>query len=450
MAERVDEFFKFVHLDDQVVAKTEFERAIVERDNFLARFRVVRPDTGAVRFVLDQGKPFYDFNGQLEYMTGVVVDVTEQTEYQMRYQNIIDSAPMGILTYELDADDRLVLTGANQAADTILGVKFPTSIGKTIDEVFPKLAKSELPDEYRRICREGGVYHGDNFEYRDARVSGFYEFDAFQTSPGNVAVAFIDITERKQVELRLKKSEQRNRAWLENSPVCTKILDIDFNLQYMSQAGIVGLKIEDVTEFYGKPYPFTFYPESFRSTMTNNLEKTKATGEIIEQEAPVVDIEGDELWFHSTIVPVKNDEGRIDYIMVVSSDITERKKGEKQREELMRQLQFTQFAFDNAGEAAEWVDFDENYIYVNDMVCDDLGYTREELMQMNARTGRNTGVKCGNRASNALRGVMCERTARSSRSRSHPSLSPMKARSTSARLSATSPNSKSPSRSCGP
>ncbi|MHC4771126.1 MAG: PAS domain S-box protein [Planctomycetota bacterium] len=252
--ERVDEFFKFVHLEDQVAAKTEFQRAIVERDTFLSRFRVVRPDTGAVRFVLDQGKPFYDFNGQLEYMTGVVVDVTEQTEYQMRYQNIIDSAPMGILTYELDADDCLVLTGANQAADTILGVKFSTSVGKTIEEVFPEISGTELPKEYRRICKEGGVYHGDNFEYRDERVGGFYEFDAFQTSPGNVAVAFMDITERKQAE--------------------------------------------------------------------------------------------------------------------------------HQREELMRKLQFTQFAFDNAGEAAEWVDFDENYIYVNDMVCEELGYTREELMQM--------------------------------------------------------------------
>jgi PAS domain S-box-containing protein len=500
ITERVDDFFNYVHLDDQVAAKTEFERSVLERDTFLSRFRIIRSD-GSVRSVLDQGKPFYDFNGQLEYVTGVVVDITEQTEYQLRYQNIINSAPMGILTYELDADDRLVLTGSNQAANTILGVSFSVSIGKTIEEVFPELAETELPKEYRRICKNGGIYHGDNFEYRDARVGGFYEFDAFQTSPGTVAVAFTDVTERmrtqtqlrfthfavdhageaaywmgpdakfiyvnekacdsmgytqdemmlmsvpdidpdfpreawgdhwkkmrqkgvdrfeshhktkdgtvfpvevtsnfvtfenqeyicafarditvrKRAEKGLKKSEKRNRAWLENSPVCTKILDLDFNLQYMSQAGIVGLHIEDITEFYGKPYPFHFYPELFRNTMTKNLEKARETGGIIEQEAPVVDLEGKELWFHSTIVPVNDDEGRIEYIMVVSADITERKNAEHQREELMRQLQFTQFAFDNAGEAAHWVDFDEKFIYVNDMDCEELGYTREELMQM--------------------------------------------------------------------
>ncbi len=74
--------------------------------------------------------------------------------------------------------------------------------------------------------------------------------------------------------------------------------------------------------------PFDFYPESFKKPMTCNLEKVKSTGEVITQEASVVDIDGKELWFHSTLVPVKDDEGRIEYIMVVSLDTTERKKAE--------------------------------------------------------------------------------------------------------------------------
>jgi PAS domain S-box-containing protein len=126
-------------------------------------------------------------------------------------------------------------------------------------------------------------------------------------------------------EERLKVSEARSRTWLEHSPVCTKVVDLDFNLQYMSSAGIENLHIEDITQFYGKPYPFDFYPESFKKPMACNLEKVKSTGEVVTQEASVVDIEGNELWFHSTLVPVKDDEGRIDYIIVVSLDTTERR-----------------------------------------------------------------------------------------------------------------------------
>ncbi|MCP5007149.1 MAG: hypothetical protein GY941_24885 [Planctomycetes bacterium] len=42
------------------------------------------------------------------------------------------------------------------------------------------------------------------------------------------------------------------------------------------------------------------------------------------------DTDGNELWFHSTLVPVNDDEGRIDYIIIVSNDITERKRSEDQ------------------------------------------------------------------------------------------------------------------------
>jgi len=138
-----------------------------------------------------------------------------------------------------------------------------------------------------------------------------------------------DEAKLKRAEERLKASEKRSRAWLEYSPACTKIVDLDFNLQYMSAAGTEALKIGDVTQLYGKPYPFDFYPESFWNRMARNLEKVKETGEIITQEAAVVDIYGNGLWFHSTLVPVNDDEGRIDYIIVVSIDITERKQAEE-------------------------------------------------------------------------------------------------------------------------
>ncbi len=143
-----------------------------------------------------------------------------------------------------------------------------------------------------------------------------------------IIIVSSDITDRKNVTKELSRSEIKSRAALENSPVCTKIVDLDFNLQYMSRAGVEGLGIDDITDFYGKPYPLEFYPDSFRTPMTANLKRVKETGDILTQEAAVVDTEGNELWFHSTIVPVNNDQGQLDYIIVVSSDITERKRAE--------------------------------------------------------------------------------------------------------------------------
>jgi diguanylate cyclase (GGDEF)-like protein len=137
----------------------------------------------------------------------------------------------------------------------------------------------------------------------------------------------------------LHESDRQSRSWLEYSPVCTKKVDLDLNLQYMSSAGIDRLHIDNILPYYGKPYPLEFYPLSFRQKMNKNLEKVKNTGKVITQEAAVVDLDGNEVWFHSTLVPVNNDDNLIDYIIIVSIDITERKQAESNLHQLNAELE---------------------------------------------------------------------------------------------------------------
>jgi diguanylate cyclase (GGDEF)-like protein len=88
----------------------------------------------------------------------------------------------------------------------------------------------------------------------------------------------------------------------------------------MSSASIKALAIDDVTDYYDKPYPFDFYPQSFRDEMTSNMRKAIETGCVIEQEIAALDKKGNEIWFHSTINPIKNNKNKIDYLMIVSID----------------------------------------------------------------------------------------------------------------------------------
>ena len=79
-------------------------------------------------------------------------------------------------------------------------------------------------------------------------------------------------SQHSQSKELLWESERKSRAWLEFSPVCTKIVDLDFNLQYMSNVGISGLQIEDIRPYYGKPFPFDLYSESSRDRMASFLK----------------------------------------------------------------------------------------------------------------------------------------------------------------------------------
>lgn len=140
-------------------------------------------------------------------------------------------------------------------------------------------------------------------------------------------------------ENQLRFSEGQSLVWIDHSPICTKIVDLDLNLQFMSTAGVKSLGMDDVKEHYGKPYPFDFFPQSFRDRMSKNLKKARDTGEVIEQEAAVVDVNGNELWFHSTISPVSENGTQIDYLMIVSIETTAKNKATKELEQFNGKLE---------------------------------------------------------------------------------------------------------------
>ena len=150
-----------------------------------------------------------------------------------------------------------------------------------------------------------------------------------------------EIEDRIQAEEALRESEIMNRSLLEGSPVCNKIIDLDFKLRYMSAAGLKMLKLTDVEPYYGQPFPFEFYPESVRATLIKGLKQAMA-GEISSVEVPIHDIEGHEVWCHTTFVPAVDDDGRVEYVIGTSVDITDRKRAEEQRLSLERQMQHAQ------------------------------------------------------------------------------------------------------------
>jgi len=193
-----------------------------------------------------------------------------------------------------------------------------------IDDGFPV---NEWDKYWREWKKESTATFESKLKTKDGRkfpveiTISYFDYEGKE----NICAFVSDITERKKAEKILIDSEIRSRAWLEKSPVCTKIIDLDFNLQYMSSSGVEALNIEDINLYYGKAYPLDFYPESFKTKMVENMGKALETNETIKQEAAVVGLDGDELWFHSTIIPVKDEKGRNDYLMVLSLEITERK-----------------------------------------------------------------------------------------------------------------------------
>ncbi len=138
----------------------------------------------------------------------------------------------------------------------------------------------------------------------------------------------VELAEAKAAESELRASEREARTLLEVSPICNKIIDLDSRLLYMSHAGQQQLKIDNIEPFYGSIYPPEIFPEAMRAPLIEHLEKAKA-GEISSVECPVLDTAGQEHWFHTTFLPVRDDDGKIHHVIGTSSEITERKQFEE-------------------------------------------------------------------------------------------------------------------------
>jgi PAS domain S-box-containing protein len=112
------------------------------------------------------------------------------------FENITD----GLLT--LDRDWRYTYVNAN--AERLLGRPRAELLGKCVWQEFPLTVGTEIERQLRRVATEQTTCE---FEGHHALWKRWYENRASPTPEGGVAVYFRDITERRQMEQKLRRSE---------------------------------------------------------------------------------------------------------------------------------------------------------------------------------------------------------------------------------------------------
>lgn len=76
---RAEDFVAFIHPDDRAGVWAEVERCLRDGGAYVTEFRIVRPD-GAVRWISDKARVFFDEAGRPAHLTGACRDVTEERE----------------------------------------------------------------------------------------------------------------------------------------------------------------------------------------------------------------------------------------------------------------------------------------------------------------------------------------------------------------------------------
>jgi PAS domain S-box-containing protein len=124
-----------------------------------------------------------------------------------QFRQIIEFSPLGIHMWRLEPDGRLILTGANTAAEKILKMDHRPLIGQELCTAFPGNLNTELLEIYKQVCSVGIPYSDMQYIYRDHQIIGVYEVYAFQTAPGQMAAMFTEVSERITSQEALRRSE---------------------------------------------------------------------------------------------------------------------------------------------------------------------------------------------------------------------------------------------------
>ncbi|MFP4642110.1 MAG: PAS domain S-box protein [Dehalococcoidia bacterium] len=196
---------------------------------------------------------------------------------------------------------------------------------------------------------------------------------------GNV----IDITERRQEEDALRESEAKHRTLTQelNVGIFRREPDLEGVLLEANPA-LVRIHGYDSEEELRNVSPLDLYeaPEE-RKQLYEDLVRE---GHVADREVRIKRKDGTASWASLSAILIRDDEGNPRYYQGILQDISDRKRVEQalsESEEKFREI------FNNANDAIYLHDVTDEgvpgqFIEVNDIACEMLGYSREELLTM--------------------------------------------------------------------
>lgn len=284
-----------------------------------------------------------DSTGNPKSFVGITKDISErkQAEAELRdseerFRSIVESSPMGIHIYHMEPDGRLVFTDANAAADKILSVDNKRFIGQTIENAFPPLAETEVPERYRLAASRGESWSTEQIDYENEQIRGAYEVYAFQTTPGKMAVLFNDITERSRMIDELAAERERLAVTLRSIGDGVITTDMNGNITLVNKAAeeLAGWTNKEAV---GKPLAEVFHIVSAGTGVRHDdpVKKVLATGEIVElaNHTVLISKDGIRRIIADSGAPICDREGNIIGVVLVFRDVTER---HRMQEELLK------------------------------------------------------------------------------------------------------------------
>lgn len=337
-------FIEAVHPDDRTLVDNTYARSIEKKTPYEVEHRLQMSD-GRVKYVHEMGKTLFDEAGNPIRSVGTVLDITKRKEVEealsiseRQFRRLVEKSPD--ILYKYSAREGGIYYSPR--VGDVLGYTPEYLLEHAMcwhDSIHPSdLARVDLAIE--------ALFAGTGFdiEYRIQDIHGewhwFHDRNMDIRRQGKDVIVeglVMDITERKQAEDALKKSNDKFRALVETTHDFVWEITADGTYTYCSPQtiDILGYNPE---ELLGRR-PFDLMPEEERE----RVEKVFTA--CVDQYGPINALlninlakDGREVILETSGRPFFNLDGKLQGYRGVDRDITERTQAEKDRQNSEKRL----------------------------------------------------------------------------------------------------------------
>ncbi len=257
-----------------------------------------------------------------------------------QYKTVVANINEGLIVTDLE--DRIVY--ANQQISAISGYHHDDLIGSIAHKIFTPESDWDKASEWIEHRLQG---HSDTFTFKQIRPDGTKWWSLIHASPyrssdGNIigTIGVInDISEQKKSEKSIATSEAKIRAIINSALDAVVVINQKGEVtEWNSRAEMIFGWTQE--EMEGLTLAETIIPSQFREAHHNGFHHYLKTGEgpALNQrlEISAMNRQGVEFPIELTIIPIKLEEEY--FFSAFIRDITERKRAEEKRENLVKQL----------------------------------------------------------------------------------------------------------------
>ncbi len=357
-------------------------------------FRVLHKD-GKTRIFVNMNVGLITYRGRVASM-GTVKDITEHKraeeelrENEERYRRLVEFSPYAIIIHSEGKFEFLNMAGAK-----LFGATNPEElIGKPILQFIHPDYREKVEKGVRQLQEEGKV--ASLIEEKFLRLDG----TVVDVEAGSIPFVYrgkqvahgiaIDITERKRAEEKIREQA----ALLDKAPDAIAVIDLEYRIIYCNKSAerLYGWTAE---EAIGKNAFELLYKEEsprFIEAKKSVIEKGEWNGELYQLTKDGREIIVESRW---TLV-LDNERGKPKSILIINTDITEKKKLEEQLLHAQR--------MESIGTLASGIAHDINNVLTPIMLSQEL--LQEKLTDEESKRLLNTIERSTQRGANLMKQV---------------------------------------------